>query len=306
MNEAYITGRIGAEQYYNEIKKLQEEGLDIKQQELDLLNQSIELERMATDTEYQRLYVIGEGIRSAQEYARIKAEMANQDLMDQQRTLDAATNLLRTLQNMHMTIWEGIFNFINMGIQKFSAGFSSALTSIIMGTKKASEAFKEFGLSMLEAVIQFFIQWAIQALIAMTVGKLLTAMVIGQADAITAAWLPAAIFSSIATLGAADTAGAAGLAIAAGAGIALYASMKGALTAASAPELTTLGEGGIVTQPTLALIGEKGPEVVAPLDRSFGEVRINIESVTLAHEGMSVSELAELLGEDIKQKLKRP
>jgi hypothetical protein len=306
LNDEYLTGQINAQKYYEEIKKLHEDGLDIKQEEMDLLNQSIELERTATDAEYQRIYVMGEGISTAQEYARVKAEMANQDLVDQQNTLNAATNLLRTLQSMHITIWQGIFDFINMGIQKFSTGFSTALTSIIMGTKKASEAFKEFGMSMLTAIVEFFVQWGVQALIAMTIGKLLSALVIAEASAIAAAWLPAAIFASIATMGGADVAGAAGMAMATGAGMALFAGMKGAL-AASTPALTTLGEGGIVTQPTLALIGERGPEMVTPLDKahSFRDINIILDNVRIASD-MDIRELAEKLGENVKDEMKRP
>jgi hypothetical protein len=45
------------------------------------------------------------------------------------------------------------------------------------------------------------------------------------------------------------------------------------------PDLPRLAEGGIVTQPTLALIGESGPEAVVPLDRGMGthETHIHLE-----------------------------
>jgi hypothetical protein len=36
------------------------------------------------------------------------------------------------------------------------------------------------------------------------------------------------------------------------------------------PDLPYLAEGGIVTQPTLAVIGERGPEAVVPLDKGYG------------------------------------
>jgi hypothetical protein len=45
------------------------------------------------------------------------------------------------------------------------------------------------------------------------------------------------------------------------------------------PDLPMLAEGGIVNQPTLALIGERGPEAVIPLDRAQGmgtQVTVNI------------------------------
>lgn len=51
----------------------------------------------------------------------------------------------------------------------------------------------------------------------------------------------------------------------------------------SVPKIPELAEGGIVTGPTLALIGEKGPEAVIPLNRAnpVGNVTINVYS-TLA------------------------
>jgi hypothetical protein len=46
------------------------------------------------------------------------------------------------------------------------------------------------------------------------------------------------------------------------------------------PNIPRLATGGIVTQPTLALIGEAGPEAVVPLNRAgaFGGITINIEA----------------------------
>ena len=48
----------------------------------------------------------------------------------------------------------------------------------------------------------------------------------------------------------------------------------------SVPNIPMLAEGGIVTGPTLALIGEAGPEAVIPLDRAggFGNVTINVNA----------------------------
>ena len=46
------------------------------------------------------------------------------------------------------------------------------------------------------------------------------------------------------------------------------------------PLIPKLAKGGIVTQPTLALIGEAGPEAVVPLNKmgGMGGVTINIEA----------------------------
>jgi len=47
------------------------------------------------------------------------------------------------------------------------------------------------------------------------------------------------------------------------------------------PDIPTLGEGGIVTGPTLALIGESGPEAVIPLNGSGGGMSGNTINVTV-------------------------
>ena len=45
----------------------------------------------------------------------------------------------------------------------------------------------------------------------------------------------------------------------------------------SVPQIPMLANGGIVTGPTLAMIGEAGPEAVVPLNRGgFGDVTVNI------------------------------
>ena len=46
------------------------------------------------------------------------------------------------------------------------------------------------------------------------------------------------------------------------------------------PDIPMLADGGVVTGPTLAMIGEAGPEAVIPLDRAggFGNVTININA----------------------------
>lgn len=58
--------------------------------------------------------------------------------------------------------------------------------------------------------------------------------------------------------------------------------LPGRGTEFSFPKIPALAEGGVVTQPTLALIGEAGPEAVVPLDRMGGmgggtNVTINVQ-----------------------------
>lgn len=52
------------------------------------------------------------------------------------------------------------------------------------------------------------------------------------------------------------------------------------------PDLPKLARGGIVTSPTLALIGERGPEAVVPLGSSFGAT--TVINIAVQHSGLAV------------------
>jgi phage-related minor tail protein len=60
----------------------------------------------------------------------------------------------------------------------------------------------------------------------------------------------------------------------------------------SVPKIPMLAEGGIVTRPTLAMIGERGPEAVVPLSRGggVGAITINVTGglATSAEIGQAV------------------
>lgn len=48
--------------------------------------------------------------------------------------------------------------------------------------------------------------------------------------------------------------------------------------------IEAMGTGGIVTQPTLALIGERGPEAVVPLNRGMGNINITVNGHLLTDD----------------------
>jgi len=89
---------------------------------------------------------------------------------------------------------------------------------------------------------------------AVAAGKAIAALVVKAA---------AALWASLGPLG------VVGIALAVGGVIALAASMKKA-TASAREATAALAEGGIVTRPTRALIGEAGPEAVIPLSKMGG------------------------------------
>jgi phage-related protein len=76
------------------------------------------------------------------------------------------------------------------------------------------------------------------------------------------------------------------------------------LTIPSIPTIPLLAEGGIVTRPTLAMIGEAGAEAVIPLNKAngLGGINIYISGNTIAGTN-GVKQLAEMVGDAISRKL---
>lgn len=74
----------------------------------------------------------------------------------------------------------------------------------------------------------------------------------------------------------------------------------------SIPEIPHLAEGGIVTSPTFALIGEKGPEAVVPLSGGKASagvgsptININIHAANVIASEMTIREFAEKIGKQL-------
>ena len=80
--------------------------------------------------------------------------------------------------------------------------------------------------------------------------------------------------------------------------------MTTTMAAAQAMAIPKFAEGGIVTKPTLGLIGEAGPEAIIPLKderATMGDVNITVNA-----EGSTgdMTELAESLGFQIEKELR--
>src|SRR3990167_4073897 len=132
---------------------------------------------------------------------------------------------------------------------------SSSLQGLITGTMAVMDVLKNLGKMMLSIITEYVAKWLVSRLFMAAMGKTFQAAEIAAAittgTAVAAAWAPAAALVEIATLGSASVAAAAGLA--------------STVALAQALAVPKLAEGGIVNRPTLALIGEKGPEAVVPL-----------------------------------------
>ena len=73
-----------------------------------------------------------------------------------------------------------------------------------------------------------------------------------------------------------------------------------------ARSLTSFGSGGIVTSPTLAMVGERGPEAITPLGQGgFGGNVINITVNTNTASGVTGEEIASLVERRLGDELRR-
>jgi len=167
-----------------------------------------------------------------------------------------------------------ISNFVQVSVKTIADGLGTAISDIILGTKSASEAFKEFGKQIIRAIVEFVAEYVAQLLVAKAFSLIFSAFIATTAGAIANAWLPAAVLATIATLGAA----AIQAPIAIGGAFGVTAGAVNAFAGAAGGAIPKMQHGGIVTEPTLALIGEAGPEAVVPLDRAggFGETIVNV------------------------------
>lgn len=70
----------------------------------------------------------------------------------------------------------------------------------------------------------------------------------------------------------------------------------------SIPEIPKLAEGGIVTRPTIAMIGEAGPEAIVPLGKSnaMGQVNITIQAGAYMGNPSDARKYAQLIVDNIK------
>lgn len=169
----------------------------------------------------------------------------------------------------------------------FGQTASNALTGILTGSMSVSEALQSIGSTVLNAVINSFVQMGVEWLKSVIMGQVgmtaASAMAATQAQIIAAAMAPAAAMTSLATAGA--------NAIPAQAGIASTVGMAQALSIAGARY-----NGGPVSAGGLYQVGEKGkPEiyqastgkqymipgdngkVISNKDMNGGQVQVNIQ-----------------------------
>ena len=126
-------------------------------------------------------------------------------------------------------------------------GISSTISDLVMGVSNLSDAMAAFGKSILQVIVDFYAKKLAGMLMEKVVGQSAiaaqTAASIASAAATSAAWAPAAAAVSLATFGANSAP--------AMAGITATHALSSTLSA-----VPGLAEGGYVTGPTLAMVGE--------------------------------------------------
>ena len=175
---------------------------------------------------------------------------------------------LQQYHDWRMAAEESYSAFSLQIMEQFRQNFSKSITDFIMGTKSLGDALG----GVIKQMIQMYIQWRIQQVLAAAFAKKQqaqeTATGTAQAATLAAAWWAAAIPKMIVTGGFGGFGGLGGT----GTGIPFAGGSFTGFGVAS--PFRAMAEGGYAYGPTLALIGEgKHPEAVLPLnDNTFGEI----------------------------------
>jgi len=244
--------------------------------------QQMEDEKAMADAYFDRLQAVQNGLALE---AQLQADMQAADLKSYIRHLDEKSaahrahldgqrNLIEVYDQMQRDAHRTNADYMAESYRTVYYGLTDTLTGIVTGAKNAGEAFRELGMQIIQMVVKWQIQKRLAAVMSKSLEASSTAASVAMAATTAAAWAPAAAMVAAATFGASTAAGAAGL-----------TSLNALSRAIAIPGLAT---GGIVTKPTLAMIGEGGEsEAVIPLSKlsSFGgkaNVVVNVNNNTPA------------------------
>ena len=268
LDETYYQRRIELErEAADEEAKL---NVEMAQSHADYIEEQMEADWAEAEANAQRIQAIQNGLALE---AQLQADMQAADLdayvahLDQKQAayrahLEGNRNLMNVYDQLQRDAHRTNADFMAESYRTVYYGLTDALTGIVTGAKNAGEAFRELGMQIIQMVVKWQIQQKLASVMSASIRTATTAASVAQAAIITAAWAPDAAMVNAATFGAAATSGAAATAGA--------VSMMGAAARAFSP--VPFADGGIVTKPTLAMIGEGGEsEAVIPLSR-LGEI----------------------------------
>jgi tape measure domain-containing protein len=274
------------ETYYQKRVELQEESerkeaeaivRQTEQRARDFEDQ-IRMEQELANAKYERIQAEVDGSAAEmqlREYSRqgdLESYIGhlNEEKSAYRAYLDGKRNLMEAYSQFQRDAHRTNADYAAEGYRSVYYGLTDALTQVVTGTKSAGEAFKQLGLQ----IVQMFVKWQVQKRLSAVMARSIEATQVASSTAMAAttaaAWAPAAAMVAAATFGASTASAAAGLA-----GL---SAMSKALT------IPGLADGGIVTKPTLAMIGEGGEsEAVIPLSKlnqvgGSGDLTINVNN----------------------------
>ncbi len=219
-------------------------------------------------TESEKPYSARDAYDAAYAYGNVALaiEQINSGLGEQWAQLEAGQSMIDLYKTAWLDANLAIYDSVASLYTGMQGWISSSLQGVIEGTMTAADAVKGLGKMMLSVIAEYVAKWAVSRMAMAVMGKAYQAAEVASAmiagPAIAAAYAPAAAMVSLATLGSNAVPAAAGI-----------SSTVGLAQLLSLPKLA---EGGIVNSPTVALIGEKGPEAVIPLDSGGAGQTINL------------------------------
>ncbi len=232
----------------------------------EYVREQMEAEAALTEAKFERMMAEADGsaleaqLNADRQAADLEAyiQHLNEKSAADRAYLEGRRNLIEVYDQLQRDANRTNADFMAESYRTVYYGLTDALTGIVTGAKNAGEAFKELGMQMIQMVVKWQIQKRLAAVMSKSLEASQTAASVAMAATTAAAWAPAAAMVAAATFGASTAAGAAGL-----------TSLNALSRALSIPGLAT---GGIVTKPTLAMIGEGNEsEAVIPLSR-LGEM----------------------------------
>ena len=279
IQNTFTTGNKKAQQ--DILDALTANGIEYKRIEQDKLDFSTEIERRQAEAYKTYLddktmyYKTASDVESNIEAAKSQRsiELLNQlvEYEDYVRQSRAEADLLAMETYIQLQQWGATsFQEIWANAQSvFIDGLPTAISNMVMGIETAEEAFKKLGQSVISMIVKMGAEWLVgqmfreKTMLASTAKQVAVSKTAGAT--VAAAWAAAAANVSLATFGANAAAAQAGI----GATHAFTALL-------SVPKFA---KGGIITGPTLGLIGEgKDPEAVFPLNsRSFNMLAEGIQ-----------------------------
>ena len=189
----------------------------------------------------------------------------------------AKQETMQAYYDWRMQAEESFSTFAIRAANQLKTSLGQAAAQALVYGKSFTKAIKD----MVKQIAAMYVEWAVQKLVALALSKTImkqeTAMAKAQGAAMYAAYAPAAIAKLIINPGAGVTAALA-MAAAVSAGLAIGTlggkgktsdggDIGGGTHSINGVTLPGLANGGIVTAPTLALIGEAGDEAVIPLSK---------------------------------------